>query len=103
MAADTEPIEILLHLPLLAEDKASTRAKAHTWRTKCFPAGRPKLISSRVVQNVPYVFVRSKAALGRACGVSRPVRMIRCSQLHRVKMRRHDRAADLKNSCWMCR
>eukprot|EP00878_Enallax_costatus_P000952 GHUV01001082.1.p1 GENE.GHUV01001082.1~~GHUV01001082.1.p1 ORF type:complete len:175 (+),score=26.15 GHUV01001082.1:63-587(+) len=44
MAADAEPIEILLHLPLLAEDK-----------------------------NVPYVFVPSKAALGRACGVSRPV------------------------------
>lgn len=44
LAADTEPIEILLHLPLLAEDK-----------------------------NVPYVFVPSKAALGRACGVSRPV------------------------------
>lgn len=48
MAADTEPIEILLHLPLLAEDK-----------------------------NVPYVFVHSKQALGRACGVSRPV--IACS------------------------
>ncbi|XP_060076831.1 NHP2-like protein 1 [Ylistrum balloti] len=44
MAADTEPLEILLHLPLLCEDK-----------------------------NVPYVFVRSKGALGRACGVSRPV------------------------------
>lgn len=44
MAADTEPLEILLHLPLLAEDK-----------------------------NVPYVFVPSKQALGRACGVSRPV------------------------------
>lgn len=44
MAADTEPIEILLHLPLLCEDK-----------------------------NVPYVFVPSKTALGRACGVSRPV------------------------------
>lgn len=44
MAADTEPLEILLHLPLLCEDK-----------------------------NVPYVFVPSKAALGRACGVSRPV------------------------------
>ena len=29
------------------------------------------------VQNVPYVFVNSKAALGRACGVSRPV--IACS------------------------
>ena len=27
-------------------------------------------------QNVPYVFVRSKAALGRACGVSRPVRVL---------------------------
>ena len=48
MAADAEPIEILLHLPLLAEDK-----------------------------NVPYVFVPSKQALGRACGVSRPV--ISCS------------------------
>jgi U4/U6 small nuclear ribonucleoprotein SNU13 len=44
MAADTEPIEILLHLPLLCEDK-----------------------------NVPYVFVSSKSALGRACGVSRAV------------------------------
>ncbi|KAE8698364.1 NHP2-like protein 1 [Hibiscus syriacus] len=43
MAADTEPLEILLHLPLLAEDK-----------------------------NVPYVFVPSKQALG-ACGVTRPV------------------------------
>jgi U4/U6 small nuclear ribonucleoprotein SNU13 len=48
MAADAEPIEILLHLPLLCEDK-----------------------------NVPYVFVPSKVALGRACGVSRPV--ITCS------------------------
>jgi U4/U6 small nuclear ribonucleoprotein SNU13 len=50
MAADTEPIEILLHLPLLCEDK-----------------------------NVPYVFVPSKVALGRACGVSRPV--VACSIL----------------------
>jgi len=48
MAADTEPLEIILHLPLLCEDK-----------------------------NVPYVFVRSKSALGRACGVSRAV--IACS------------------------
>ncbi|CCX12570.1 50S ribosomal protein L30e-like protein [Pyronema domesticum] len=44
LAADTEPLEILLHLPLLCEDK-----------------------------NVPYVFVPSKIALGRACGVSRAV------------------------------
>lgn len=48
MAADTEPIEILMHLPLLCEDK-----------------------------NVPYIFVRSKQALGRACGVSRPI--VACS------------------------
>merc|ERR1711970_1361051 len=44
MAADAEPLEILLHLPLLCEDK-----------------------------NVPYVFVNSKQALGKATGVSRPV------------------------------
>jgi U4/U6 small nuclear ribonucleoprotein SNU13 len=44
LTADVEPIEIVLHLPLLCEDK-----------------------------NVPYVFVPSKIALGRACGVSRPV------------------------------
>ncbi|KAI0980514.1 hypothetical protein GJ496_005460 [Pomphorhynchus laevis] len=44
LAADTVPIEILMHLPLLCEDK-----------------------------NVPYVFVQSKQALGRACGVTRPV------------------------------
>ncbi|KAJ2078753.1 RNA binding protein snu13 [Coemansia sp. RSA 988] len=44
MAADCSPIEIILHLPLLCEDK-----------------------------NVPYVFVPSKIALGRACGVSRNV------------------------------
>lgn len=48
MAADTAPLEILLHLPLLCEDK-----------------------------NVPYVFVPSKTALGRACGVTRPV--VACS------------------------
>jgi len=48
MAADATPIEIILHLPLLCEDK-----------------------------NVPYVFVPSKTALGRACGVSRAV--IACS------------------------
>jgi len=44
MAADAEPLEIILHLPLVCEDK-----------------------------NVPYVFVTSKKALGRACGLSRPV------------------------------
>mmetsp|Transcript_71489 Transcript_71489/g.64175 ORF Transcript_71489/g.64175 Transcript_71489/m.64175 type:complete len:132 (+) Transcript_71489:112-507(+) len=51
MAADTEPIEILMHIPLLCEDK-----------------------------NVHYVFVQSKASLGRACGVTRPV--ICCSIIY---------------------
>ena len=44
MAADTEPLEILMHIPLLCEDK-----------------------------NVQYVFVPSKMSLGRACGVTRSV------------------------------
>ena len=44
IAADAKPLEIVLHLPLLCEDK-----------------------------NVPYVFVESQKFLGRACGVSRPV------------------------------
>ena len=37
----------------------------------------PTLPTPHRTQNVPYVFVPSKAALGRACGVSRPV--ISCS------------------------
>ncbi|OJK00024.1 ribonucleoprotein-associated protein [Aspergillus aculeatinus CBS 121060] len=44
LAADTSPLAIVMHIPLLAEDK-----------------------------NCVYVFVPSKLALGRACGVSRPV------------------------------
>jgi len=44
LAADAEPLEILLHLPLLCEDK-----------------------------NIPYVFVSSQKNLGKACGVNRPV------------------------------
>ncbi|KAK3491382.1 putative 13 kd U4/U6.U5 snRNP associate protein [Neurospora crassa] len=44
LAADTQPLSIVLHIPLLCEDK-----------------------------NVPYVYVPSKTALGRACGVSRSV------------------------------
>ncbi len=44
LAADANPLAILLHIPLLCEDK-----------------------------NTPYVFVPSKVQLGRACGVSRAV------------------------------
>ncbi|KAL5977100.1 hypothetical protein ACLOJK_021442 [Asimina triloba] len=63
MAADTEPLEILLHLPLLAEDKVEAIFMHRVKLTFCM--------------NVPYVFVPSKQALGRACGVTRPV--IACS------------------------
>jgi U4/U6 small nuclear ribonucleoprotein SNU13 len=44
LCADTTPLSIVLHVPLLAEDK-----------------------------NTPYVYVPSKMHLGRACGVSRSV------------------------------
>lgn len=70
MAADTEPLEILLHLPLLCEDKVIIFASlAHF-------SSSPQIF---IFQNVPYVFVPSKIALGRACGVSRPV--VSCSIL----------------------
>jgi U4/U6 small nuclear ribonucleoprotein SNU13 len=44
MAADTDPIELLLNLPQLCEEKS-----------------------------IPYCFVKSNAALGRACGIKRLV------------------------------
>lgn len=44
MASDTLPPEIIAHLPILCEDK-----------------------------NVSYLYVASKAALGKACGISRSV------------------------------
>ena len=37
----------------------------------------PYILTYHEDKNVPYVFVKSKTALGRACGVSRPV--ISCS------------------------
>ena len=62
LTADTEPIEILLHLPLLCEDKVRS--------------SRCNIVLNNLLnelQNVPYIFLPSKTALGRACGVSRPV------------------------------
>mmetsp|Transcript_6062 Transcript_6062/g.8354 ORF Transcript_6062/g.8354 Transcript_6062/m.8354 type:complete len:91 (+) Transcript_6062:155-427(+) len=44
LAADTEPFEIIAHLPILCEEKG-----------------------------IPYIFVNSKSALGRACSISRSV------------------------------
>ena len=55
LAADTEPLEIILHLPLLCEDKVSVE--------------RALILN----QNVPYVYVGKQADLGRACGVSRNI------------------------------
>merc|ERR1712014_516956 len=58
LAADAEPLEIVLHLPLLCEDK-----------------------------NVPYVFVPSKQALGRACGLTRSV--VACSIINGSSQLKH--------------
>jgi len=44
IAANTEPLEIILHLTILCEDK-----------------------------NIQYIFINSKEALGKACGVTRSV------------------------------
>lgn len=57
LARDATPLEIILHLPLLCEDK----------------------VNPFLSQNVPYIFVSSKAELGQACGSSRPV--VACSIL----------------------
>lgn len=114
MAADTEPIEILLHLPLLAEDKnvpyvfvsapvpapgprggaVLCCAGQHAGRQRavfvlrrargCLPASScrkdtrtplPQGYSRTHLLLAPHTptQVPSKAALGRACGVSRPV------------------------------
>ncbi|OMP07231.1 H/ACA ribonucleoprotein complex, subunit Nhp2, eukaryote [Corchorus olitorius] len=87
MAADTEPLEILLHLPLLAEDKCCL--DSHVCSSQQFPAlicdlcckylAFVEIMDNVLIweHNVPYVFVPSKQALGRACGVTRPV--ISCS------------------------
>ena len=92
LAADAEPLEILLHLPLLCEDKvrAASRPEPRARVPRRPPAPPPRApeptararatpgsTSPPRAQNVPYVFVASKLALGRACGVSRPV--ISCS------------------------
>jgi len=64
LTADTEPLEILLHLPLLCEEKVLIAPHS---------GGGLALTIGCTLQNVPYIFVESKAALGRACNVSRPV------------------------------
>lgn len=66
LAADTEPLEILLHLPLVCEDK-----------------------------NVPYVFIKSRTALGRACGLNRSV--VACSITSKEGSQLNSQIQDLKD------
>lgn len=68
LAADTAPLAILLHLPLLCEDKNTP-----------YVSRRRILNEARKFSNISFfqVYVPSKMALGRACGVSRAV--ISCS------------------------
>eukprot|EP00792_Barthelona_sp_PAP020_P005140 TRINITY_DN2519_c0_g1_i2.p1 TRINITY_DN2519_c0_g1~~TRINITY_DN2519_c0_g1_i2.p1 ORF type:complete len:145 (+),score=47.13 TRINITY_DN2519_c0_g1_i2:35-436(+) len=69
MAADTEPIEIVLHLPLLCEEKATL-----------------------------YIYVPSKAALGRAAGVSRQVIALSIDNDNDPKFPFADQVDNLKNA-----
>lgn len=60
LAADTSPLAILLHLPLLAEDK----------NVPYVYVGRFVILPNGSIKSEHY---DSKTALGRACGVSRSV------------------------------
>mmetsp|Transcript_25850 Transcript_25850/g.61298 ORF Transcript_25850/g.61298 Transcript_25850/m.61298 type:complete len:127 (+) Transcript_25850:570-950(+) len=66
IAADADPIEIVLHLPLICEDK-----------------------------NVPYIFIHSKTALGKACGVSRSV--IACCITTSINSRVNDQIKHIRD------
>ncbi|KAL3802420.1 hypothetical protein ACHAW5_001141 [Stephanodiscus triporus] len=71
MCADAEPIEILLHLPLLCEDKNVPYVFVPRHR-------RPRALAFEDEEEKEFaLFCAAKVALGRACGVSRPV--IACS------------------------
>ena len=67
LAADTAPLAILLHLPLLCEDKNTPLRMSRSFACDIHS------FTNMTIQ----VYVPSKMALGRACGVSRAV--ISCS------------------------
>ncbi|SBT35311.1 splicing factor, putative [Plasmodium ovale wallikeri] len=101
LAADAKPLEIISHIPLVCEDKVRClflskrialidivrsiykskieRMRIVTRRSRIvsvlFVPVHPFLFVhiSYPSQNTPYVYVRSKMALGRACGISRSV------------------------------
>lgn len=75
LAADTAPLAILLHLPLLCEDK-------NTPYVSTTPQDEEEILQEAgellgIADWSQQVYVPSKMALGRACGVSRAV--ISCS------------------------
>ncbi|OXB70622.1 UNVERIFIED_CONTAM: hypothetical protein H355_012159 [Colinus virginianus] len=61
----------------------------------CSGVGQRTGVALEKSKNVPYVFVRSKVALGRACGVSRPV--ISCSITNKEGSALNPQIAELKN------
>ncbi|THY29751.1 L30e-like protein [Aureobasidium pullulans] len=62
LAADTAPLAILLHIPLLCEDKNVALVQSEPTAAAC-----------DIDHSHSYIYVPSKMALGRACGVSRAV------------------------------
>lgn len=90
LAADAEPLEIILHLPLLCEDKnvpyVFVKSKHGKRRRRPLPNRAPPRISSSILSRAtPNLDLssftppppRALPALARACGVSRQV--IACS------------------------
>lgn len=75
IAADANPLEIVLHLPILCEEK----------------------VPSFLIQNVPYVFVESKKALGTACGTTRNV--ITVSILKNKQSKLNDQIKTVTDQC----
>lgn len=89
LAADTAPLAILLHLPLLCEDKNVpyvcniSPSKPLIPSPNCFQSWVERRTNSpfplqtlalySVLTTILQVYVPSKTALGRACGVSRAV------------------------------
>ena len=74
MAADAEPLECVLRA-VMSRMGASRRVRRATLASSA-PRRRRILLHLPLLcedKNVPYVFVPSKAALGRAAGVSRAV------------------------------
>ena len=86
LSADAEPLEILLHIPLLCEDKnvPYVFVRSKQGKQSCFFC-RNSLVTGRtsspIIKRQPCIHVLLHShlklnlilALGRACGVSRPV------------------------------